>query len=91
MKTLSRRRFAKIAAAAIALPYFIPSRVLGADAPSKKITVGFIGTGDHGTNHNLKNYLGLEDARVLMVCDVDRLRMRRAKEIVDSKYDNAAR
>ncbi len=88
MKALSRRRFAKTAAAAIALPYFIPSRVLGADAPSKKITVGFIGTGDHGTNHNLKRYLQLNDARVLMVCDVDAHRMRRAKELVDTKYEN---
>lgn len=88
MNASTRRRFVKTAAAAVAVPYFIPSHVLGADAPSKKITVGFIGTGDHGTNHNLRAYLGLKDARVLMVCDVDRLRMRRAKEIVDSKYDN---
>ena len=48
MKQLSRRRFVQAGAAALAAPCFIPARVLGQDAPSKKITVGFIGTGDHG-------------------------------------------
>src|SRR5262245_54359805 len=53
MKRISRRQFVRTAASAVALPYFIPSSVLGADAPSKKITIGFIGTGDHGTHWNL--------------------------------------
>ncbi|HMJ88312.1 MAG TPA: Gfo/Idh/MocA family oxidoreductase [Candidatus Acidoferrum sp.] len=88
MKSSSRRHFIRTTAAGVALPYFIPSRVLGADAPSKKITIGFIGTGEHGTNHNLRRYMELNDARVLMVCDVDARRMRRAKEIVDGKYEN---
>jgi hypothetical protein len=72
----------------MALPYFIPARVLGADAPSKKITIGFIGTGDHGTGWNLRRYVGLRDAQVLVVCDVDSNRMRKAKDIVDEQYLN---
>lgn len=62
--------------------------MLGKDAPGNKITVGFIGTGDHGTHWNLKHYLELADSKVLMVCDVDGRRMRKAKAMVDAKYDN---
>jgi predicted dehydrogenase len=87
MKRLSRRQFLSTSAATVALPYIIPASVLGADAPSKKITIGFIGTGDHGTSWNLHRYLELRDAKVLVVCDVDGTRMRRAKAMVDATYD----
>ena len=49
MHSLSRRCFLQTAAA-LALPTIIPARVLGAEAPSNQINVGFIGTGDHGTD-----------------------------------------
>ena len=88
MKRISRRHFLQAGTAGLALPCFIPGSVLGADAPSKKITIGFIGTGDHGTQWNLSRYLQLRDARVVMVCDVDGARMRRAKAMVDAQYDN---
>jgi len=88
MKRLSRRQFLKAGGATVALPYIIPASVLGADSPSKKITIGFIGTGDHGTTWNLQRYLELRDAKVLMVCDVDGARMRRAKAMVDAAYDS---
>ncbi len=86
MKLISRRQFVRGAAAALALPYLAPARVFGKDAPSNKIAVGFIGTGGHGTNWNLKRYLELADAKVLMVCDVDGERMRKAKAMVDARY-----
>jgi predicted dehydrogenase len=88
MKTLSRRQFVRAGMAGLAAPYFIPTGVLGADAPSKKITIGFIGTGDHGTTWNLRRYLELKEAIVLVVCDVDGYRMRKAKAMVDAVYDN---
>jgi predicted dehydrogenase len=89
VNTISRRRFLKATATGtIAMPYLIPSSMLGADAPSKKINIGFIGTGDHGITWNLRRYLELRDARVLVVCDVDAYRMRRAKAMVDAQYDN---
>jgi len=88
MKRISRRLFVRTGAAAMVAPCIIPARVLGADAPSKKITIGFIGTGDHGTGWNLRRYLNHDDARVLVVCDVDGARMRKAKEIVDGQYAN---
>jgi predicted dehydrogenase len=88
MNPLSRRSFLRAATAAVTLPTLVPARVLGADAPSKKITVGFIGTGDHGTHWNLRRYMQMRDARVLVVCDVDRHRMETAKQIVDEQYLN---
>jgi myo-inositol 2-dehydrogenase / D-chiro-inositol 1-dehydrogenase len=89
VKKISRRTFVHAATlGAIAAPSFVPASVFGADAPSKKITIGFIGAGDHGTTWNLDAYLKLPDARVLAVCDVDGFRMRKAKAIVDAAYDN---
>jgi predicted dehydrogenase len=85
---MTRRGFLGAGAAVVAAPYFVPSRVLGADAPSGKITVGMIGVGSHGTANNLKNYLKQPDARVLVVCDVDAGRMREAKKLVDTAYGN---
>jgi predicted dehydrogenase len=88
VKSISRRHFLGTGAASLATPFFVRSKVLGADAPSNKITVGFIGTGGHGIGRNLKTYLTLSDAKVLAVCDVDGERMRSAKELVDRQYGN---
>jgi predicted dehydrogenase len=88
VKKISRRLFARMGATAVAMPLFVPSRLLGADAPSNKITIGFIGVGDHGTGWNLRRYLQLKDARVTVVCDVDGTRMKKAKGIVDEQYLN---
>jgi predicted dehydrogenase len=66
--------------------------VLGADgkvAPSNRITVGFIGVGEHGTTWNLSYYLKLPAAKVIAVCDVDSHHLERAKETVDEHYENS--
>lgn len=76
------------AAAAVAFPTIIPSHVLGRDAPSNQITVGFIGTGGHGTGWNLPAYLSNADAKILVACDVDAGRMNHAKGIIDQNYGN---
>ncbi len=91
-KAISRRRFlrhtASAGAAFAAFPTIIPARLLGADAPSKKITIGFIGAGGHAIGWNLPKYLKLPDARILTVCDVDREHMEFAKTAVDEHYQN---
>jgi predicted dehydrogenase len=88
MKRVTRRQFLQAGAAGLAIPTLVPASLLGADSPSNKITVGFIGVGDHGTTWNLDRYLTLPQAKVVMVCDVDGFRMRKAKAMVDAKYDN---
>ena len=42
---MDRRNFLTKAAACAVSAAIIPSKVLGAEAPSKRINVGFIGTG----------------------------------------------
>lgn len=91
----SRRRFLQQASAAAGglalLPTLVPSSVLGAQGqvpPSEQITVGFIGTGDHGTNWNLSFYRKQKVARILAVCDVDERRLIRAKQTVDEHHGN---
>ena len=78
---LTRRSFIKSTLVAGVAPSFAASKLFGADAPSDKITVGFIGVGSHGTNHNLRSYLKQPDAQVVMVCDVDGARMAEAKPL----------
>ena len=43
-----RRTFLKTAAAAVSAPYFVPASVFGQNAPSNRITMGCIGTGNQG-------------------------------------------
>ena len=87
--TLTRRKFVKtsglIAGGSIILPVIIPSCAFGAN---DRITIGMIGTGDHGTSWNLAAYLKLDDCRVIAACDVDASRANKAKAIIDAKYGN---
>lgn len=73
-------------AAAGAAPAFIPARLLGADAPSGKVTLGCIGVGAHGFAVNLKQFLQEDDCRIVAVCDVHAGRRQRGREAVDEKY-----
>ena len=75
----------------MALPYFVPASALGkADkvAASERITIGFIGVGDHGINMNLRTFLGQPDAQAVAVCDVDTDHLITARNIVNEKYGN---
>ena len=74
-----------ILAAGVA-PRFIAARLLGADAPSGKVTLGCIGVGAHGFAVNLKQFLQEDDCRIVAVCDVHAGRRQRAREAVDEKY-----
>lgn len=82
----SRRGFLSsglLAAAAASAPAILPSRLFGQDAPSKKITLGFIGMGGHGVGRNLTSFLNQPDAKVLAVCDVWKNKAERSKRKVD--------
>ena len=91
---INRRRFLKAAATAagaIGIPYLVPSSVMGKDgdaAPSNRVTIGCIGVGGQGTG-NMRNFLGLEDARVMAVCDTYEDRRLKAKRLVDDHYGDA--
>lgn len=53
-------------------PFIVPANVLGADAPSGKIAIAFIGTGNNGTNY-LGPFLRDNRVKVTAVCDVNRV------------------
>ena len=91
----SRRSFIRktstAAFVAAVAPQIVPSSVLGmggATSPNNRITVGFIGTGDHGVNWNLGPYLRHMDAQVVAACDVDSKRLFRAQETINDRYKN---
>lgn len=95
-KKTSRRSFVKRSAAlvagAIVLPQIIPSSVFGKGgriAPSDRIVIGSIGTGSQGMS-NMRDFLRLKDAvQFVAVCDVDTLRLAKAKETVDLANKNS--
>ena len=83
---VSRRAFLT-AGAGFGLFNIVPSSVLGADAPSGKVTMALIGAGGMG-NGNMRSFLAFPDTRFLAVCDVNRTKRERAKEMVDNCYGN---
>jgi predicted dehydrogenase len=91
-RALPRRQFLRHGLAGIfaaaAAPQFVPARVFGAHAPSKRITLGFIGTGTHGLGVNLKSFLQQDDCVARVVCDVYRPHQERARRTVDEHYKN---
>lgn len=88
----TRRSFLKTGLAggmaAAAAPLIVSSRVLGENAPSKRVTLGCIGVGTHGFGANLKSFLQEEDCQIVAVCDVFGSRRERARAEVNKKYGN---
>lgn len=90
-QTFTRRDFLKLGGAAAtvaaAFPTIIPGKVLGADAPSKQVTFGVVGVGGMG-NSNVDRILKLKDkgARVVAVCDVDKMFRDRTAKKIDKYY-----
>ena len=83
------RRHAIQCLASAAVPFIMPSRLLGQAAPSKKIHLAMIGTGRQAYHTNLPTLLGMPEVRVVAVCDVDRRRADATKAKIDKHYGNA--
>jgi predicted dehydrogenase len=76
-----------VAAAAIGgFPAIVPSSVLGAAAPSKRINIGAIGTGRISRVHDLPGIWRYDTARIMAVCDLDSNRVEDAKALVNGHY-----
>ncbi len=82
---VTRRQFLKVSGAAVLAPAVLPSLVFGADAPSNRITFGCIGVGRQGIS-DMRGFLGLKEAQVIAVCDVDSKRVEFAKQLVEKQY-----
>jgi len=92
---INRRNFLKSAAgasvAAVGFPYLVRSSAMGnagSVAPSERITLGFIGTGSHGIEMNLKSFLPQSDAQAVAVCDVDPVNLKQGLDTVNARYGN---
>ena len=87
----TRRRFLQSAVGGglgfALLPAILPARLLGADAPNKKIQVAQIGCGRMGRN-DLGNTMAEPLARVVAVCDLDSKRLAAGKKLVEDFYAN---
>jgi predicted dehydrogenase len=86
-RKVTRRQALRAAAGAVAVPAFLPARLLGADAPSKQIAMGFIGVGWQG-DANLNKFLDQKDCRVVAIADVDESHRQKAVDKVNQKYSN---
>lgn len=87
--SVSRRRFLKssfVAGAALAAPTIIPNHVLGKDAPSNRISLGFIGCGKQ-SQHLLRAFIREQGTQVVSLCDVDSLKLQRDLRIAQDYYD----
>ncbi|MHC4655519.1 MAG: Gfo/Idh/MocA family protein [Planctomycetota bacterium] len=84
-RNITRRDFLqKGAAAALAAPLFINSRVFGAN---DRIVMGCVGMGGQGRG-DMGGFMGFGDVRVVAVCDVVDDHLNQAKSRVDGKYGN---
>ena len=85
---LSRRSLLKrtaLAGAAVGFPTILPSTVFGANAPSKRISLGHIGVGGQG-NGLLSCFLALEDSQCVATCDPLKDRREAAAQTIDAHY-----
>ncbi len=88
--SVSRRQFLKASLAvttgAAVFPTIVPSSVLGAGAPSKKIQIGQIGCGRIALTMDLPGIIKHDIARVVAVCDLDSKRLEHARKYVTGAY-----
>jgi len=84
MKT-NRRDFLHASSAALVAAPFIATNWAKC-APSERITMGFIGVGNHGHGYNLKSFLQNEDMQAVAVCDVFKSRMDSAANTINKHH-----
>ena len=89
-RLLSRRDFLNRTAALAAAPAVIAATAMGRDgrpAPSERIVMGCIGSGDRG-QVNIRALIGAPEVQFVAVCDVDATVRQKAKTLVDQHYGN---
>jgi predicted dehydrogenase len=63
--------------------------LVGAQAPSNRITLAFIGTGRQAFGLNIPEFMAVPGVQVVAVCDVDAWRLGEAQRLVESHYAKA--
>jgi len=90
-RNLTRRAFlgqslGAAAGAAAVMPTILPASIFGADAPSRRVTLGMIGMGRQAYYSNVKTFLEFPDVQVVAVCDVDAWRLENGCQAVEQHY-----
>ncbi len=89
-KKHNRRTFIKkitaTGVATLVMPAIVPSTVFGKTAPSNQISLGMIATGRQAIRVNLRQFLGMDNVRVIAVNDPDHWRMEQAAKITNDHY-----
>ncbi len=67
-------------------PTIVPASVFGKNAPSNKINIGQIGIGRIARTHDLIETFKYDNARIMAVADVDRLRLESGKKMLEGWY-----
>ncbi|BCS32446.1 oxidoreductase [Luteitalea sp. TBR-22] len=70
-------------------PAIVPASVLGAQAPSKQITIGAIGVGRISRVHDMPGVWKHAQARIVAACDLDARRVEDARALVNGYYAKA--
>ena len=91
---MNRRNFVKNSLKASAattmavtgFPTIVPASVIGKNAPSNKINIGAIGVGRISREHDMKETLPFDQARIMAVCDLDSKRLADGKKYVNDYY-----
>jgi len=91
---MNRRNFVKNSLKASAVttmavtgfPTIVPASVIGKNAPSNKINIGAIGVGRISREHDMKETLPFDQARIMAVCDLDSKRLADGKKYVNDYY-----
>ena len=92
--SLSRRQFltrAALATGAFAAPMLIPGSALGLNGkvpPSERIIMGGIGVGNRGSGVLSGWFLPEKDVQFVAICDPQKARRERIKQMADQKYGN---
>jgi predicted dehydrogenase len=77
---LSRRQLIKYGAAAIAVPTIVPGSVFGENAPSERVNLAVIGTGERGTG-GMQTFINHTQSQIVALCDVNRKNLEAAAAI----------
>ncbi|HEV8079720.1 MAG TPA: Gfo/Idh/MocA family oxidoreductase [Chitinophagaceae bacterium] len=67
-------------------PTIVPASVLGKNAPSNKINIGQIGCGRIARTHDLAETFKYDVARIMAIADVDNVRLKSGKQLVEGWY-----
>ena len=78
------------AAIAANFPTIVPASVFGKNAPSNLIHVASIGCGRISTSHDMTGIARYPGARIVAVCDIDKMRADAGPAAVRTNYERAA-